>query len=328
MKRLSVEKQALSVTYTGVEAAAKRLKNIAHLTPVLTSTTVNQLTNAKVFFKCENFQRTGSFKFRGAYNTLSQLSDVQKQQGVITYSSGNHGQAIALSGKLLGIPTTIVMPENAPEVKLAATRNYGAEIILYNPVETNRAELTQKIAQKQNLLVIPPYDHQDVIAGQGTIAKELIEQVGQLDILLVGCGGGGLLSGCAIAAKTLSPHCRVIGVEPEQANDANLSFYSKTLHTISNADTIADGARTPSLGKLTFPLVLKYADEMVTVSEDAIARTLNFLFSRLKIVVEPTGTLAASALLEGIVSTSGKRVGVIISGGNIDISQISELQQN
>jgi threo-3-hydroxy-L-aspartate ammonia-lyase len=315
--------EQLLITYTDVEAAAKRLKNQAHITPVLTSTTVNQLTQAQVFFKCENFQRTGSFKFRGAYNALSQLSVAQKQRGVITYSSGNHAQAIALSGKLLGISTTIVMPENAPEVKLAATRGYDAEVILYNPSERIREELAKKLAIEQHLTVIPPYDHWDIIAGQGTVAKELIEQVGQLDVLLVCCGGGGLLSGCAITTKTLLPNCRVIGVEPERANDATQSFYSKTLHTICNPDTIADGARTPSLGQLTFPLVLHYVDEMVTVSEDDIRRTMKFLWSRLKVVVEPTGTLAAAALLEGAVTTHGKRVGVIISGGNVDLKQFS-----
>ena len=320
---INVNENIFSVSYAQIAAAANRLKEQAHLTPIFTSRTVNQLINAEVFFKCENLQRTGSFKFRGAYNALCQLSAKQKQQGVITYSSGNHAQAIALAGKLLTIPTTIVMPNNAPRVKLDATRGYGAEIILYEPAETNREELARKIAQEKDLLIIPPYDHPDIIAGQGTAAKELIEQVGgDLDLLLVCCGGGGLLSGSAISAKTLLPNCRVIGVEPEQADDATKSFYSGTLHTVHNPDTIADGARTPSLGKLTFPLVLHYVDEMITVSEDAIIRTLNFLLSRLKIVVEPTGTLATAALLEGIVTAPGKRIGVIISGGNLDLSAV------
>ena len=310
------------VSYTDIETAAKRLTGKAHITPVFTSTTVNQLTNAQVFFKCENFQRTGSFKFRGAYNALSKLSEIQKQQGVITYSSGNHAQAIALSGQLLDIPTTIVMPENAPEVKLTATRGYEAEVILYDPPETIRVQLAKKLAKERNLTIIPPYDHQDIIAGQGTVALELIKEVGQLDMLLVCCGGGGLISGCAICAKTLLPSCRVIGVEPEKADDATRSFYSKTLQSIHNPDTIADGARTPSLGELNFPLVLHYVDEMVTVSEDAIKSTMKFLWSRLKIVVEPTGTLAAAALLEGIVTAPGKRIGVIISGGNIDVEKL------
>ncbi len=318
-----MDNEQLPVTYAQVESAARRLKNQAQITPVLTSRTVNQLTNTQVFFKCENFQRTGSFKFRGAYNALAQLSDNQKQQGVITYSSGNHAQALALAGQMLGIPTTIVMPENAPEIKLAATRGYGAEVILYQPEKTIREELAQKLAKERNLTIIPPYDHQHIIAGQGTVALELIQAVGQLDILLVCCGGGGLLSGCAIVTKTLLPSCRVIGVEPERADDATRSFYSKILHKCHNPDTIADGARTPYLGQLTFPLVIHYVDEMVTVSEEAILRTLKFLWERLKIVVEPTGTLAAAALLEGIISAPGKRIGVIISGGNVDLKQLA-----
>ncbi len=320
-----MSKEQLVVTYQNIEAAAQRLKGQAHVTPVLTSTTVNNLTKAQVFFKCENFQRTGSFKFRGAYNALSQLSDAQKQQGVLTYSSGNHAQAIALAGKLLNIPTTIVMPSNAPSVKLSATRGYGAEVILYEPSKTIREELAQTLATQKNLTIIPPYDHQDIIAGQGTVAQELIEAVGELDLLLVCCGGGGLLSGCAIAAKNLSPHCQVIGVEPETADDATRSFYSKTLQTVRNPDTIADGARTPFLGQLNFPLVLHYVDKMVTVSEDGIRRTMIFLWSRLKIVVEPTGTLAAAALLENIVTAPNKKIGVIISGGNVDLEQLNIL---
>ena len=316
---------ALPVSYANIEAAARNLKGHAHQTPVLTSTTVNRLTDARVFFKCENFQRTGSFKFRGAYHALSQLSAAQKQAGVITFSSGNHAQAIALSGQLLNIPTTIVMPEDVPEVKLVATRGYGAEIILYDRAETRREELTKKLAAERHLTIIPPYDHPHVIAGQGTTAKELIEEVGRLDFLLVCCGGGGLLSGCAIATKSLSPTCRVIGVEPENADDAARSFRSKTLQTIHNPDTIAEGARTPYLGRLTFPLVLQYVDDIVTVSEEAIKRTTFFLWERLKIVVEPTGSLAATALLEEIVKVPGAKIGVIITGGNVDLKQIGKL---
>lgn len=319
------EAQSLPVTYADIEAAAERLAGVAHRTPVLTSKTVNDRTNSQVFFKCENFQRAGSFKFRGAYNALAQLSAEQKQQGVLTFSSGNHAQGIALAGQLLGIPTTIVMPYDAPEVKQAATRGYGAEVILYDRAEMKREELAQKLASDRNLTIIPPYDHPHIIAGQGTTAKELIEDVGQLDILLVCCGGGGLLSGCAITTKSLLPNCRVIGVEPLQADDATRSFHTKTLQTVDNPDTIADGARTPSLGKLTFPLVLHYVDDMVTVSEDAILRTMFFLWERLKIVVEPTGVLAATALLEGVVTMPDARIGVIITGGNVDLKQIPQL---
>lgn len=314
-----------SVTYTDIETAAKRITNIAHKTPILTSRTVNERTKSQVFFKCENFQRAGSFKFRGAYNALAQLSQEQKQQGVLTFSSGNHAQGIALAGKLLGIPTTIVMPKDAPEVKQNATRSYGAEVILYDRAEIIREALAGNLANQRGLTVIPPYDHPHIIAGQGTTAKELIEAVGELDLLLVCCGGGGLLSGCAIATKTLSPNCQIIGVEPEQADDATRSFHTKTLQSVDNPNTIADGARTPSLGKLTFPLVMHYVDDMVTVSEAAILRTMFFLWERLKIVVEPTGVLAASALLEGVVKIHNTRIGVIISGGNVDLKQISQL---
>jgi threonine dehydratase len=278
-----------------------------------------------VFFKCENFQRIGAFKFRGAYNALVQLSAEQRQRGVLTFSSGNHAQAIALSSQLLNIPATIVMPDDAPAVKLAATRGYGAEVILFNRATQSREELAQKLAGERSLTLVPPYDHPAVIAGQGTAAKELIEEVGLLDLLLVCCGGGGLLSGCAIAAHTLSPNCKVIGVEPKQADDATRSFHSGTLQTIHNANTIADGARTPFLGTFTFPLVLHYVHDMVTVSEAAILRSLFFLWERLKIVVEPTGAVAPAAVLEGVVSAPGAKIGVIISGGNVDLSQVGKL---
>jgi threonine dehydratase len=316
-----------SVTITDVEAAQKRLLGIAHQTPVITSNTFNELTQSQVFFKCENFQRTGAFKFRGAYNALVQLSVEQKIKGVITYSSGNHAQAIALAGKLLNIPTIVVMPDDAPIVKQTATRDYGAEVILYNRDTTNREELTKNLAAERELTLIPPYDHPHVIAGQGTTALELIQEVGQLDYLLVCCGGGGLISGCAIATKAVLPNCKIIGVEPELADDATRSFYTKTLQTVHNPYTIADGVRTPSLGKITFPLVLEYVDDMVTVSDAAIIRTMFFIWERLKIVVEPTGVIAATALLEGIVKARGARIGVIISGGNVDLLQVSQLKQ-
>ncbi|AFZ14110.1 Threo-3-hydroxyaspartate ammonia-lyase [Crinalium epipsammum PCC 9333] len=322
----AVDASKLPVCYADVEAAALRLENKAHRTPVITSSNINECTKSRVFFKSENFQRTGSFKFRGAYNALAQLSTAEKQRGVLTFSSGNHAQAIALAGKLLDIPTTIVMPDDAPIVKQNATRGYGAEVILYNRLETNREELAEKLAGDRNLTIIPPYDHPHIIAGQGTAAKELIEEVGNLDLLLVCCGGGGLLSGSAIAAKALSPNCRVVGVEPQQADDATRSFYSKTLQTIHNPNTIADGARTPYLGKITFPLVLHYVDDMVTVSEEAILRTMFYVWERLKIVVEPTGALAAAALLEGVISVpDDAKIGVIISGGNVDFAQMGKL---
>ncbi len=322
---MTTEAKSFPVNYTDIEAAAERLAGVAHKTPVLTSKTINERTNSQVFFKCENFQRAGSFKFRGAYNALSQLSEEQRQQGVLTMSSGNHGQALALAGQLLGIPTTVVMPKDAPDVKQAATRGYGAEVILFDRAEVKREELAINLARSRQLTLIHPYDHPHIIAGQGTAAKELIEEVGELDMLLVCCGGGGLLSGCAIASKTLLPNCRVIGVEPLQADDATRSFYTKTLQTIHNPNTIADGARTPSLGELTFPLVLHYVDDMGPVSEAPILSTLFFLWERLKIVVEPTGVLAATALLEGVVQMPQARIGVVITGGNVDLKQVTQL---
>ncbi len=315
----------VAVTYEDIEAAAKVLNENANRTPVMTSRTVNQRVRSQVFFKCENFQRTGSFKFRGAFNALSNLSIEQRQQGVLTYSSGNHAQAIALAGQLLQVPVTIIMPEDAPAVKQAATRGYGAEVMLYNRATTQREKLGQALAAERGLTLIPPYDHAQVIAGQGTAAKELIEEVGDLDLLLVCCGGGGLLSGCAIAAHRLAPRCKVIGVEPKQADDATRSFYSKTLQSVQNSNTVADGARTPYLGNLTFPLVLHYVSDMVTVSDAAILRSMFYLWERLKIVVEPTGALAAAALLEGIISEPDARIGVILSGGNMDLKQAGKL---
>ncbi|MDX2216167.1 MAG: threo-3-hydroxy-L-aspartate ammonia-lyase [Oculatellaceae cyanobacterium bins.114] len=315
-----------SVNYVDVAAAAERLMGVANRTPVMTSRTVGDRTQCQIFFKCENFQRTGSFKFRGAYNALSQLTPEQQRHGVVTYSSGNHAQGIALAGQLLGIPTTIVMPRDAPLVKQEATRGYGANVVLHDRAEAKRVELCQQLAQERGMTIIPPYNHPHVIAGQGTTAKELVDEVGTLDVLLVCCGGGGLLSGCAIATRALSPHCRIIGVEPATADDAARSFRTKTLQTIYNPETIADGARTPALGSLTFPLVLHYVDEIVTVSDEALLRTMAFFWERLKIVVEPTGVLAATALLEGIVNPApGARVGVVITGGNVDLRRLSQL---
>jgi threo-3-hydroxy-L-aspartate ammonia-lyase len=314
---------ALSVTYEDIVAAGKRLEGIARRTPVHTSSTVDERTGARVFFKCENFQRMGAFKFRGAYNALSRLTAAERTRGVLAFSSGNHAQAVALAGRLLGAPVTVVMPADAPSVKIAATRGYGAEVVLYDRSGgPTREEIGRRLAEERNLVLIPPFDHADVVAGQGTAAVELIEEAGPLDLLLVPCGGGGLLSGSALAARALAPACRVIGVEPAAADDATRSFHTRELQTVSNPDTIADGARTPSLGKITFPLVLQNVDDMVTVSEDAIVSTTLLLWSRLKLVVEPTGALAAAALLDHVVEARGKRVGVILSGGNVDFESV------
>jgi threonine dehydratase len=290
---------------------------------------VDERTGAQVFFKCENFQRMGAFKFRGAFNALAQLTPEQKRGGVLAYSSGNHAQAVALAGTLLGVKTVIVMPQDAPQVKLDATRGYGAEVIAYDPATAKREELAARVARERGMTVIPPFNHAQVVAGQGTAAKELIEETGPLDYLLVPCGGGGLLSGCAVAASHWSPGCKVIGVEPEAGDDATRSFRSKTLQTCHNPDTIADGARTPSLGDVTFPLVMHYVHDMLTVSDAELLRTLFWIWERMKIVIEPTGALAAAALLEGRLDGhhdfKGRRIGIVISGGNADIKALCRL---
>jgi threonine dehydratase len=310
-----------------IERAARQIDGVARRTPVVTSRTVDARTNAQVFFKCENFQRAGAFKFRGAYNALSQLSPDQRRRGVVAFSSGNHAQAVALAGQLLDIPRVIVMPSDSPLVKQAATREYGAEIVLYDREHDDREAIGQQRAEERGLAVIPPYNHREIIAGAGTAARELIEDAGPLDVILVPCGGGGLLSGTALAARALSPGCRVIGVEPAAGDDATRSFHTKSLQTVKNPVTVADGARTPSLGSLTFPLVLDHVADMVTVDDRALLRATFFLWERLKLVVEPTGALAAAALLEGRVAARGERIGIILSGGNVDVSHISSWLQ-
>jgi threo-3-hydroxy-L-aspartate ammonia-lyase len=310
-------------TFADVQRAAQQIAGVAHRTPVITSRTVDARTGAHVFFKCENFQRAGAFKFRGAYNALSRLSPDERRRGVVTFSSGNHAQAIALAGQVLEIPRVIVMPSDAPAVKVAGTRGYGGEVVLYDREREDREAIGKRLAVDRGLVLIPPYDHPHIIAGQGTAALELLEDTGPLDLLCAPCGGGGLLSGTALAASGLAPDCRVIGVEPAAGDDATRSFKTKSLQTVSNPQTVADGARTPSLGSLTFPLVLQHVSDMTTVSDDRLLRTMFFLWERLKVVVEPTGALAAAAILEGGLAPRGSRVGVILSGGNVDVSQIS-----
>lgn len=307
-----------------IKAARERLSGHAHRTPVMTSGTINQLVNARVFFKCENFQRAGAFKFRGAFNAISQLADEEKARGVITYSSGNHAQAVALVGQILGVRTVVVMPFDAPVGKRSATEGYGAAVVEHDPRKTSREDIARALAKDHGYTMVPPFDHPDVIAGQGTAALELFEEVENLDQLLVPCGGGGLLSGSAIAAKGTCPGCAVIGVEPEAADDATRSFQTKTLHRVHNPPTIADGLRTPSLGTITFPLVLKYVEDMKTVSEEAIGEAVRFLFHRMKLVVEPSGALGLSALLSGRL-LPGNRVGIILSGGNVDGATMSRI---
>jgi len=310
-----------------IKLARERLRGQAHVTPILTSRTLNALTGAEVFCKCENLQRAGAFKFRGAFNAISQLPSEKRKQGVITFSSGNHGQAVGLVCQILNIHATVVMPRDVSPAKRAACEGYGAEVVLCDPANPSREEVCKRLQEKHGYALIPPFDHRDVIAGQGTAALEMIEELGSLDALITPCGGGGLLSGTAVAAKHLNPKCRVIGIEPELADDATRSFRSKTLQTVKNPPTIADGTRTASLGKLTFPLVLEYVDEMNTVSEEAIKEAVRWLFYRMKLVVEPSGGLGVAALLTGAVRLRG-RVGVILSGGNVDASVMAGILQD
>jgi len=317
---------AAPVTYADVEAAAARLEGVAHRTPVATSSQFDALAGCEAFFKCENLQRMGAFKFRGAYNALASLDEAARKRGVVAFSSGNHAQAVALAGRLLGISTTIVMPADAPAVKVAATRGYGANVVMYDRAKgEDREQVASRIAKDTGAGVIPPFDHRDVIAGQGTAAKELIEDIGALDYLFVCTGGAGLLSGCAIAASHLSPGCKVIGVEPAAGDDAARSFRTKQLVHIPLPDTIADGARTQSLGALTFPLVLRHVADIITVSDAQLLEAMRFIWERMKLVVEPTGALAAAGVLSGAIDVRDKRVGIVLSGGNVDLKALAGL---
>jgi len=312
-------------TVADVREAAARLAGVANRTPVHTSRTLDERTGAAVFLKCESFQRGGAFKFRGAYNAVSKLTDEERGRGVLTYSSGNHAQAVALTGRLLGVETVVVMPLDAPAPKIAGTRGYGAEVVLYDRHSRSREEIAAELQRERGMTLIPPYDHPDVVAGQGTAALELLEEVGPLDVVMTPCGGGGLLSGTALAAKALAPGCRVIGVEPEAADDATRSFRSGELHTVHNPPTIADGLRTPSLGRVTFPLVRAHVDEMRTVSDAGIVEAMRFLWTRMKLVVEPSGAVPVAALLADAEAFRGRRVGIVVSGGNVDLTAACEL---
>ena len=316
---------ALSINYADIQSAAARLAGTAHRTPVATSRTANQRTGAELFFKCENLQRMGAFKFRGAYNALSQFTPEQRRAGVVAFSSGNHAQAIALSGRLLGIPTTIVMPNDAPLMKVDATRGYGAEVQLYNRYKEDREAIGRQLADERGMTLIPPFDHPHVMAGQGTAALELIEDAGSLDVLLVCVGGGGLISGCAVAAKHALPQCRVIGVEPEAGNDVQQSLRRGEIVHIDVPQTIADGAQTQAPGRVTFPVIRALVDDVLTVTDRQLVLTMRFFAERMKMVVEPTGCLAAAAVLEGMLDVKGQRVGIIISGGNVDVDRYAEL---
>jgi len=308
------------LSYANVLAAAAAIREVATRTPVLTSRHVDEAVGASVYFKCENFQRVGAFKFRGAYNALSRFSAAQKRAGAVAFSSGNHAQAVALAAKLLGMPALIVMPSDAPPAKLAATRGYGAEVVLYERMNEDREALARRLVAERGGTLIAPFDNSEVIAGQGTAAKELFEEVGPLDFLFVCVGGGGLISGCALAAAELSPACKVIGVEPEAGNDAQQSLRAGHIVRIPVARTIADGAQTPALGELTFPIIKRLVSDIVTVSDAQLLAQMRLFAMRMKIIVEPTGCLAAAAVLNKVVPVAGKRVGVIISGGNADPS--------
>lgn len=312
-------------TYADVQAAAKRIEGAANRTPVNSSRTLNEWLGAEVFFKCENFQRMGAFKFRGAFNALSRFSPEQRRAGVVAFSSGNHAQGIALSARLLGMPATIVMPHDAPAAKVAATRGYGANVVIYDRYTEDREAIGRKLAEEQGMTLIPPYDHPDVLAGQGTAAKELFEEVGTLDVLLAPLGGGGLLSGTALSTRALAPHCTLYGVEPEAGNDGQQSFRSGSIVHIETPKTIADGAQTQHLGQYTFGIIRRDVDDILTVSDTELVEAMKFFASRMKMIVEPTGCLGLAAALGIKDKLKGKRVGVIISGGNIDLERFCAL---
>ena len=312
-------------SYEDVLSAAQTLHEQAHRTPVLTSSTADEALGARLFFKCENFQRMGAFKFRGAFNALSRFDQAQRRAGVVTFSSGNHAQAIALSARALGIPATILMPQDAPAVKVASTRGYGGKVVLYDRYTQDREAITQDLAQREGLTLIPPYDHAHVIAGQGTAAKELLDEVGPLDALFVPLGGGGLLAGSALAVRALSPQARLYGVEPEAGNDGQQSFRKGSLVRIETPATIADGAQTQQLGQMTFAIIRRDVDDILTATDEALVDAMAFLASRMKLLVEPTGCLGFAAARALGSALKGQRVGVILSGGNVDLQRFGAL---
>ena len=312
-------------TYDDVVSAARQIEGHAHRTPVFTSSTMERETGAQFFFKCENFQRIGAFKFRGGFNALSRFTDAQKQRGVLAFSSGNHAQAIALSAKLLDIEATIIMPQDAPAAKLEATRGYGARVVTYDRYKEDRDVISRRLSEEGGLTLIPPFNHPDIIAGQGTAAKELIEETGPLDALFVCLGGGGLLAGSALAAKALSPTCQVFGVEPEAGNDGQQSLRAGRIVQIDTPKTLADGAQTQALGDMTFAIIREMVEDILAVSDDELVQGMKFFASRMKMVVEPTGCLAFAGARQMAAKLRGKRVGVIVSGGNVDLDRFAML---
>ncbi|MDE2250408.1 MAG: threo-3-hydroxy-L-aspartate ammonia-lyase [Gammaproteobacteria bacterium] len=310
------------VSYANIVAAAQALQGVAHRTPVLRSRQADAASGAQLHFKCENFQRAGAFKFRGAYHALSRFDATQRLRGAVAFSSGNHAQAVALAARLLAMPAVIVMPGDAAPAKLEATREYGAEVVLYDRFAEDRAAIAQRLVRERGATLVPPFDHPDVIAGQGTVGKELFEETGPLDYLFVCVGGGGLLAGCALAAAELSPGCKVIGVEPQAGNDAQLSLRSGAIVRIPVPQTIADGAQTTAVGELTFPIMQRLVSDIVTVGDAQLRAQMRFFAERMKIVVEPTGCLAAAAVMNRVVDIRGRRVGVVVSGGNVDVARL------
>ncbi|MEW6703772.1 MAG: threo-3-hydroxy-L-aspartate ammonia-lyase [Pseudomonadota bacterium] len=316
---------SLPISYDDVAAAHERVRGVVHRTPVVTSRSFDARCGARVFFKPENLQRAGAFKLRGAYNAIAQFTPAQRAAGVVTFSSGNHAQAIALAARLLGVKATVVMPEDAPIAKVEATRGYGAEVRRYDRYREDGDQLVRALAESTGMTMVPPFDHVHVMAGQGTLAKELFEDVGALDLLLTPVGGGGLLSGCATAARALHPGCRLLGVEPEAGNDAQRSLAAGQIVRIDTPKTIADAAQSRSLGRHTFPVLQALAEGIVTVSDDELVETMKFIAMRMKLLVEPTGCLAAAALLHGKLDVRGLRVGVVLSGGNVDLQRFAQL---
>jgi len=317
--------QNLPITFSDVQHAADRLRGVANRTPVMTSRTFNAMTGREVFFKCENFQRGGAFKFRGAYNRLAQLAPEEKRRGVVAFSSGNHAQGVALAAKLLSIPAAIVMPDDAPPVKLAATRGYGAEVIVYDRLKESREAIAKKLADERGVILVPPFNDPHIIAGQGTAAMELLEEIPDLDAIVTPVGGGGLISGCAIAAKAMRPQIQILGVEAVGADDAKQSLQRGEIVHIDPPSTIADGIRTQSVGALTFAIMCELLSDIVIVSDEEILDAVRFAIMRMKIVAEPTGAVPIAAVMQNRIPGNLKRVGVIVSGGNISGELLSEV---
>lgn len=315
----------LSISYDDVVRAHERIAAVAHRTPVMTSRTADERTGARLYFKCENLQRVGAFKIRGAYNAIAQFDAAQREGGVVTYSSGNHGQAIALAAQLLQVRAVIVMPQDAPQMKVSAAKGYGAEVLPYDRYAEDGADVARRIANERSMTVIPPFDHPHVMAGQGTVAKELFDSVGELDMVVTPVGGGGLLSGCATATRHLHPRCEIVGVEPEAGNDAQRSLAEGRIVRIETPKTIADAAQSRTLGQHTFPVLRELGARIVTVSDAELIEMMKFLAARMKLVVEPTGCLAVAAVLTGKLDVAGKRVGVVLSGGNVDMERFAQL---